>query len=861
MKKLFKKLHSKHKKGFTLFEVLVVVVILGTLAVVAIPTYNKLIRKGRVADGLHILDMLADAQDKYFIEHGHYAENITSLKAPFKETRQADPSNPFTDIVTTNFTYTKNFRKNCIEANSNIGGNYTLVKNYKQRDKIVCRGADCANVEDYVDAIGEDAYGQLCPDENQCDKDQQWCANNQPGSHFFWMSCSCACNHNDYLACIQSGGTYNTDCTCSGILPPTPSCTTPCENEGETSSWGYTDTECHSNPVTGGDIGSNNATIKPTATRSSSGGKGSSSAPGSGEQAYIKCGVVRQRSVCTNGCWEIVRECVDKTELCSAMPHYVLNPGTCECEKTCDPNNKPDCPHQMAGAGYAICDPCPSNPSVIEQLASGVTQSAVAGGRGGKGGSSPKGTCYHCGYKTISDPQAVCVNGEWVCDANPSSQCNEVTGDFPSSEDCDGGFNAGNQCGEKKLVNVTCQQGGASPKGDPKSGGIPVLIPSYSNTCTLKDGNACFDGDTTTEGCPLGERRTCRGCQWDYCEPYNPCESSNHLPDLLASNSQCRKYKTKCEQNSEGIWAWVYDYNNTEWLQPGYECENDETTGEGCPPNRHKVCRDCKWGDCELINTHNSCEDAIKPADEILDPEGAECYRRVKKYTTCQLDANNNPEWAYTISWQPKIAQSNCDTGYNPNTPSHANLPHAPEDYICVVHNNHSCQMRSKCPNGSIVNIHDHKCYTPRNDFSVFVRPLYDRQGNWHYMENACVVVAFEHFWYSYGDDGKIRACQRQPNGHFVEYDEGHPCDSGYHGYYRCIGEEREVLPLQSLTGSALEHCGTTREPNKVAFNINSIPVGRRSDAFFCFWWMGYGCQQYNLGPGRTCDEVPALTN
>ena len=206
MGKLFKKLQSKHKKGFTLFEVLVVVVIMAVLASIALPTYRKVVRKSRVSDGLNVLNMLSGAQEKYFMEHGYYAQNIGELKAPFKDTR---PGGPHEDIVTTNFTYKRD--KNCITAVSNSGATYTLVKNFKTKDKVVCMGADCADISEFVDEIPAAQYLSVCPLEEECLKNQNVC-----GELHFWPEfCDCKCKQEDYINCVFAGHIFNyEDCSC-----------------------------------------------------------------------------------------------------------------------------------------------------------------------------------------------------------------------------------------------------------------------------------------------------------------------------------------------------------------------------------------------------------------------------------------------------------------------------------------------------------------------------------------------------------------------------------------------------------------------------------------------------------------------
>ena len=62
--------------GFTLIELLVVVLIIGILAAVAVPQYQKAVRKARIAEAQIILKALVDASDVYILQHGNY-DNIS----------------------------------------------------------------------------------------------------------------------------------------------------------------------------------------------------------------------------------------------------------------------------------------------------------------------------------------------------------------------------------------------------------------------------------------------------------------------------------------------------------------------------------------------------------------------------------------------------------------------------------------------------------------------------------------------------------------------------------------------------------------------------------------------------------------
>ena len=63
---------TRNKRAFTLIELLVVVLIIGILAAVAVPQYQKAVRKARIAEARVILKALVDASDVYILQHGNY---------------------------------------------------------------------------------------------------------------------------------------------------------------------------------------------------------------------------------------------------------------------------------------------------------------------------------------------------------------------------------------------------------------------------------------------------------------------------------------------------------------------------------------------------------------------------------------------------------------------------------------------------------------------------------------------------------------------------------------------------------------------------------------------------------------------
>ncbi len=76
MKNLIYKIKKKlsiSKKGFTLIEMLVVVLIIGILAGIALPQYTKTVEKTRLAEALLTANALQKAIDMYILQNGYYS--------------------------------------------------------------------------------------------------------------------------------------------------------------------------------------------------------------------------------------------------------------------------------------------------------------------------------------------------------------------------------------------------------------------------------------------------------------------------------------------------------------------------------------------------------------------------------------------------------------------------------------------------------------------------------------------------------------------------------------------------------------------------------------------------------------------
>jgi type IV pilus assembly protein PilA len=72
-------MHTSSKKGFTLVEIMIVVVIIGLLAAMAIPAFQKVRASSQDKAVLNNMRQLASGADQYFLENGVSNVGIAAL--------------------------------------------------------------------------------------------------------------------------------------------------------------------------------------------------------------------------------------------------------------------------------------------------------------------------------------------------------------------------------------------------------------------------------------------------------------------------------------------------------------------------------------------------------------------------------------------------------------------------------------------------------------------------------------------------------------------------------------------------------------------------------------------------------------
>jgi len=160
-----------HVKGFTLMEILAVVLIIGILAVIGVPQYMKSTEKSRATEAVQLLDQLFRAEKMFKLTTKRYTFNVDDLDITFPNVSSNGHSNSI--FSTNNFTFEVlaiggssedkfSYLLASAERNKNTNKYYIFAEMEGNRKSIWCspefRPKEGVPTED----LGDDSVSQLC---------------------------------------------------------------------------------------------------------------------------------------------------------------------------------------------------------------------------------------------------------------------------------------------------------------------------------------------------------------------------------------------------------------------------------------------------------------------------------------------------------------------------------------------------------------------------------------------------------------------------------------------------------------------------------------------------------------------------
>lgn len=215
------------KNGFTLTEILVVVLIIAILAAVVYPLYTKAVTKSRAVEAINLLEMVRNKQIQKYARDSQYFTGFSNMGQLTNNINAEGKIDGDLQLKINDYTLSLNNETKCMSANYNKGAsNFTFSTSYENAG-LGCSGSICTS------------FGNIVGDaKSVCNCGDKSCSN---GFSLNDNTCNCDC----LLACSQNGHCYAMEqkqpqlaaCGRADSGTKTRVCTADC-NGGNCGSWG-----------------------------------------------------------------------------------------------------------------------------------------------------------------------------------------------------------------------------------------------------------------------------------------------------------------------------------------------------------------------------------------------------------------------------------------------------------------------------------------------------------------------------------------------------------------------------------------------------------------------------------------------
>ncbi len=150
-------------RAFTLIEVLVVVLIIGILAAIALPQYQRAVAKSHFSNLKLMVNSIEKAQEAYYLAHDDYSDNFNNLDITMPNGLQSDVMDHTQSInrIEYDWGYCQTTNYHVICSNTAIGMNldhYYAQAKYSPGKK-VCTVGRTTDLSDYRNEICKQETG------------------------------------------------------------------------------------------------------------------------------------------------------------------------------------------------------------------------------------------------------------------------------------------------------------------------------------------------------------------------------------------------------------------------------------------------------------------------------------------------------------------------------------------------------------------------------------------------------------------------------------------------------------------------------------------------------------------------------
>ena len=129
----------KRAKGFTLVELVIVIVIVGILSIVAVPIYRGYTRKAMASEGKALLGTIQTSQKVYYAEYAQFYKNTSTTALNTVLDIDARPNKYFTSFKIDNGT-TAGFTASTSGSGTASGISLTIQVNKNGAAKFIDKG-------------------------------------------------------------------------------------------------------------------------------------------------------------------------------------------------------------------------------------------------------------------------------------------------------------------------------------------------------------------------------------------------------------------------------------------------------------------------------------------------------------------------------------------------------------------------------------------------------------------------------------------------------------------------------------------------------------------------------------------------